>query len=444
VTGILGTQRASESLALRFGGRLSDLPACERQALFERAVRESPAVREETARIVSDVRAAGDAALRRMASIFDGVTMDALEVPASVVRAALDAIEPGVRRALERAARNIRIVHSASLPVPVEVEPEPGVIVGRRPDPLSRVGVYAPGGRGRYPSSVLMGAIPAKVAGVREIVLCSPPGESGVPSNEILAAACLAEVDRVFAIGGAGAIAAMALGTESVPRVDRIVGPGNAFVASAKLQLVGEVAIDCPAGPSEILVIADRTSDAECVAAEMIAQAEHDPDACAIALVVGDGVANEIESALARQVGGAARREIIARALAARGGVIRVPDCATAIGFSNDFAPEHLFLAIDDARVLLPSVRSAGTVFVGQSASVTFGDYLTGANHVLPTGGAGRGFSGLSTLDFFRWTTYQRVDRTAAASLAGDVVLLANAEGLPGHGLAAERWTAVR
>jgi len=331
--------------------------------------------------------------------------------------------------------------------------------VGRRPDPLGSVGVYAPGGRAAYPSSVLMGVIPARVAGVGEIVLCSPPDDAtGLPSDVVLAAAAMADVDRVFALGGAGAIAAMAFGTESVPRVDRIVGPGNAYVAEAKLQVAGAVAIDAPAGPSEILVLADTTSRPEVVARELLAQAEHDPVACALVVVfppgepvseaeVGEAETNEaaahalrIAAALGDAIAAQPRHEVIRQALAGHGGILVATTPAEAMTFANLYAPEHLLLAARDVDALLPEVRNAGTVFVGESASNAFGDYMTGANHVLPTGSLARSYSGLSVLDFVRWTTYQRVTPEAAATLAEDVRVFAEAEGLPGHAMAAAAW----
>jgi histidinol dehydrogenase len=398
--------------------------------------------------IVDDVRRRGDAALIEMALRFDGVTLDALEVPRTALTRALDSIDADLRRAMERSAANIARVHEAFLPRGGEVEVEPGIVVGRRCDPLGRVGVYAPGGRASYPSSVLMAAIPARVAAVGEIILASPPsaGGGGLPAQTVLAAAALARVDRVFAVGGAGAIAAMAFGTATIPRVDRIVGPGNAYVAAAKLAVVSHVAIDCPAGPSELLVIADDTANAGSVAAEMIAQAEHDPDAFVAALVVGEDAAAAIEAELAGQVELADRGEVVRAALGggSSGGVVRVADLDSAMDIANEFAPEHLLLAVSDADALLPRARNAGTVFVGTSASVTFGDYMTGANHVLPTGGLARSYSGLSPLDFVRWTTYQRVTTAAAARLAPDVARIAQSEGLPAHAAAAARWSTVR
>jgi histidinol dehydrogenase len=258
----------------------------------------------------------------------------------------------------------------------------------------------------------------------------------------------LANVDRLFAIGGAGAIAAMALGTDSVPQVDRIVGPGNAFVAEAKLQLVAHVAIDAPAGPSELLVLADDTAHPEAIARELLAQAEHDPDAAVVAVLVGAGAdarAEAVELALAALLRAASRAEIAIAALAARGAVVTVPTLANAIAFANAWAAEHLLLALDDKTRdgALASLRHAGTVFVGESSSVAFGDYMTGANHVLPTAGAARSYSGLSTLDFVRWTTWQEVSPEAAASLADDVGRFADSEGLPGHAAAARAWARV-
>jgi histidinol dehydrogenase len=315
------------------------------------------------------------------------------------------------------------------------------VIVGRRPDPLARVGVYAPGGRAAYPSSVLMGVVPARVAGVREVVLCSPPTrESGMPSPVVLAAAALTGVDRVFALGGAGAIAAMAYGTDTVPRVDSIVGPGNAYVAEAKIMVSSTVAIDSPAGPSELLVLCDNSADARLVARELLAQAEHDPLAAVVAVTTSEPLARAIISELSSQLPRHPRADVIARALEGQGAVLHVDSIDDAITVANDYAPEHLLLVVADADAVLARLRNAGTVFVGSSASVAFGDYMTGANHVLPTGGLARSYSGLSTLDFVRWTSYQRVTREAAARLAGDVAVFAEAEGLPGHAMAARAW----
>jgi len=435
------TDRGEGSL-LRWSGRVTDLSAADRRALLERSSGSDDAgIRERVATIVQQVRASGDAALRSMALAFDGVTLDSLEVPRDAWHAALDALDPALRRGMERTVANLERVHRAFLPTAQQTESEPGIVIGRRPDPLPRVGVYAPGGRAAYPSSVLMGVVPARVAGVEEVILCSPPDRvTGRPSEVVLAAAALAGADRVFAIGGAGAVAAMAFGTASVPRVDRIVGPGNAYVAEAKLQVANTVGIDSPAGPSELLVLGDASADAALVARELLAQAEHDPLAAVVAVCTDTGLAARIVAELAAQLPDEPRADIAATALAGQGAVLVVRDLAEGIALANEYAAEHLLLLVADADAALAQLRSAGTVFVGASSSVAFGDYMTGANHVLPTGGLARSYSGLSTLDFVRWTTWQRVSPAAAARLATDVGTFADAEGLPGHARAARAW----
>jgi histidinol dehydrogenase len=273
------------------------------------------------------------------------------------------------------------------------------------------------------------------------VVVCSPPeGATGLPSAVVMAAAALGGADRVFALGGAGAIAAMAYGTATVPRVDRIVGPGNAYVAEAKLQCAGAVAIDSPAGPSEVLVLADAAASAEVVAREMLGQAEHDPLACAVAVVVGERQARAVAEWLDRLAGAQPRRAIVEASLGSRGGVLWCDDLDEAIALANAYAAEHLIVMAGDADGVVARCRNAGTIFVGESASNAFGDYMTGANHVLPSGGLARSYSGLSVLDFVRWTTYQRVTPAAAAGLADDVGTFADAEGLPGHAIAARAW----
>jgi histidinol dehydrogenase len=389
-----------------------------------------------------------------MAREYDGVALEALEaleVPASAMRRALDALDPGLRRALERSARNVTAAHRAFLPQAVEVETEPGVVVGRRPDPLARVGVYAPGGRAAYPSSVLMGVVPAKVAGVGEVVVCTPPSrDTGAPSEVVLAAAALAGADRVFAVGGAGAIAAMAWGTASIPAVNRIVGPGNAYVAEAKVQVAGMVPIDSPAGPSELLVVCDDAADPRVIAREILAQAEHDPDAAVVVVATSRRVATAIGAeVVALLAAGAERADILRASLGAHGALLwsegtdgaeaRV-DAGAIPAFVNRWSAEHLLLAVRDPQGALPGYTGAGTVFLGETSSVAFGDYMTGANHVLPTGRAALSWSGLSTLDFVRWTTWQRVTREGAARLAFDVGAFADSEGLPNHAAAARQW----
>ncbi len=428
--------------ALQYRGPLAALSPEARRRLLDRSGEADAQVAARTRDIIARVRRDGDRALLEMARDFDRAHLTSVEVPRARWEAALAALDPKVRHALERAARNIAKAHAAQRPHATEVETEPGVVVGRRPDPLGRVGVYAPGGRAVYPSSVLMGVVPAKVAGVGEIIVCSPPGPEGLPSPGVLAAAALAGADRVFSLGGAGAVAAMAYGTESVPRVDRIVGPGNAYVAAAKLQVVDAVAIDAPAGPSEILVVADASADSEAVAREMLAQAEHDPDACCVTLAVGEALAEAVSTAVERAAAQAQRQEIVATSLHTRGAVLSVASLEEAWPFVSEFAPEHLLIATAEPQEHLHRVRNCGTVFLGERASVAFGDYMTGANHVLPTAGLGHAYSGLSVLDFYRWTTWQRVDRDAASRLAEDVGVLADSEGLFAHANAARAWRA--
>ena len=428
------------SLKLRFRGAGASLGAEGRIALLDRSTADNDVLRDTVSATIEAVRQQGDVVLKSLAREYDKVTLKRLDVPKAEWTKALQAIDPAVRSAMERAARNIETAHRAFLPVASEVETEPGVTIGRRPDPLGRVGVYAPGSRAAYPSSVLMGVIPARVAGVEEIVLCSPPASSGLPAQVVLAACAIAGVHRVFALGGAGAIAAMAYGTESVPRVDRIVGPGNAWVTEAKVQVAKACAIDSPAGPSELLLIADESADVAQVARELLAQAEHDPMACVVAVTIGDEVARQVETALETMIGGYARHAIIRQALEANGGVISVDSLDDAVVLANAYAPEHLLLAVREADRILPHLRNAGTIFVGTTASVSFGDYMTGANHTLPTNGLARSYSGLSTLDFIRWTTYQRVTPAAAVRLAADVGVFAEAEGLDGHARAARGW----
>jgi len=425
---------------VRWTGSLSGLGPQGTRALLDRAFSTDASVAQTVRGVIEDVRRRGDEALRDLARRFDQVELRAIEVPRAELDRALGQLDPTVRRGLERAARNLERVARATLPPPSVVVVEPGVGVGRRADPYARVGVYAPGGKAAYPSSVLMGVVPARAAGVPEVVVCSPPGPSGLPSDVVLAAAALAGASRVFAVGGAGAIAALAHGTQSIGKVDRIVGPGNAWVAEAKRQVAGEVGIDSPAGPSEILVLADARADAGLIARELLAQAEHDADACVVALVPTEALRQAVLAALAAALPAQPRRAIIEPALAGRGAVLTYASLEEAVAFANDFAAEHLQLALADPAPVLPLIRNAGTIFVGDSASVAFGDYLTGANHVLPTAGAGRRFSGLSVLDFVRWATWQTVTPAAARSLAAEVVPLATSEGLPAHGAAAAHW----
>lgn len=429
-----------EEIRWRFAGALSALSADERTSLLRRRSATSSIVRKATEQIIERVRLDGDRALREMALEYDGVSLDALEIPRARLRLAVESLDKRLRSALERATGNIERFHAASPPRNVEVETEPGVTVGRWYAPLERVGIYAPGGRAAYASSVLMAGIPARIAGVSEIILCSPAQRDGYPAPIVLAACEIVGMDRVFSVGGAGAIAAMAYGTETIPRVDRIVGPGNAYVAEAKLQVCRDVGIDSPAGPTELLVICDAACDASVIAREVLAQAEHDVNAGIVVVCLDVALAQSISDAVEEILADAPRADVIRAALEQSGALITTASIKEAIRFANEFAPEHLLLAFDDPERVLPDVRNAGCVFLGGSSSVVFGDYITGGNHVLPTGGLARSYSGLGTLDFIRWTSYQKVTRDAAQRLAGDAAILASAEGLPAHASAALGW----
>jgi histidinol dehydrogenase len=420
--------------------RLADLTDDQRRLLLERRPSDEADVQENTRRILAEVRDEGDAALKAQTARFDGVELEAVEVPRERWFQAKDALDAEVAAGLIRAARNIEDFHRALIPGEVRFEVEPGVVLGRRFVPLAAVGVYAPGGRAAYPSSVLMGVVPARAAGVDEIVVCSPPGENGLPSEVVMAAAAIGGATRLFAVGGAGAIGAMAYGTGSVPRCAAIVGPGNRWVLEAKRQVAGEVIIDSPAGPSEVLVVADEgEASPEVLAGELVCQAEHDPDAAVAFVTTSEALLEAVRAELARQVVETPRREVVETALATMGGMLLADDHVEMIAFAEAYAAEHLFLVTRDPHTDLEQLTTSGTVFIGEPSSVAFGDYMTGANHVLPTAGTARSFSGLSTLNFLRSYTWQELSSDAAADMAEPVGVLADAEGLPAHAAAARR-----
>lgn len=424
------------SFAIPAGIAIAQLNPEQNRRLFERGEIFDPGVTTAVSALIDDVRLRGDGALREQVARFDGVQLEEFEVPRESWSTALDNIDAAVLNGLHTAAAAIRAFHQAQLPRDVELEIRPGVKLGRRSEPLRRVGVYAPGGRAAYPSSVLMGVVPARVAGVGEVIVCSPAGPDGLPPSAVLAACAIGGADRLFSIGGAGAIAALAFGTQSVPRVDKVVGPGNIYVTEAKRQLTGSVGIDNPAGPSELLILADDTADPQLIAFELFAQAEHDPEAAVVLAATCTSVIEATRLVLTRLLPLQPRRDIIAAALARNGALLFAADTGELFDFAERYAPEHLLLLLRDASDQLPRVRCAGTVFIGASSSVAFGDYLTGANHVLPTAGLARVYSGLSTTDFMRSFTWQNVDPHGAALLSPDTVVLATTEGLPAHAAA--------
>ena len=402
-------------------------------ALLDRTTRMAEGVDDAVAAILADVRARRDAAVAEYTRRFDKrePVGGSYELSRARWDAAAAQVAPALRDALGFAAARIRAFHDRQREPDLDLTLD-GVRLELRVTPLSRVGLYVPGGTALYPSSVLMTAIPAKVAGVPEVVMVTPGA-----SREALLAARLAGVDRVFELGGAQAIAALAYGTETVPRVDKIVGPGNAWVASAKRQVYGEVDIDSIAGPSEVLIIADGDADPAWVAADLIAQAEHDTEARAVLVTPSPALAAAVDAELVRQLASLPRRAIAERALTGHGAAVIVESIAAAVELANRFAPEHLELQCADARRVAAACTTAGAIFVGRYSSEAAGDYLAGGNHVLPTGGAARYASPLGVHDFRKRTSVIEYDAAAAAAHADAIAALAACEGLDGHGRSA-------
>ena len=395
--------------------------------------KELPDVSGPVAEIIASVRREGDEALRRYARQFDAVTLGELEVSAAQLDRAADLLDPELRSVLEEASENIRAFHSRQVRGSFVINEEEGVILGQKVTPLDRVGLYIPGGTAAYPSTVLMNAIPAKLAGCREVVMVSPPSQGGEIACVILAAAKIAGVDRVFRVGGAQAVAALAYGTQSVPRVDKIVGPGNAYVAEAKRQVFGQVAIDMIAGPSEILVIADGDSDPVQIAADLLSQAEHDENASAVLITDSTALAHAVQDELGRQLEVLPRRDIAQASIDKCGKIIVTEQILQAIEIANQLAPEHLELCVDNPFDYLDRVRHAGSIFLGRSCPAALGDYLAGPNHTLPTGGTARFSSPLSVDDFIKKSQFTYYTPAALERVAEKVARLAREEGLEGH-----------
>jgi len=401
-------------------------------------------VEADVRRIIEAVRRRGDRALLAFTRRFDGVSLrrGELRVPDGALARAYRKQPPSVRRDLALAARRIRAFHARQRERSWSFRDATGARLGQRIEPLARVGVYIPGGRAVYPSTVLMTVVTARVAGVREVIAVTPAQKGGDHplDNPLILAAChVAGVDRLYRLGGAQAIAALAFGTETVPRVDKIVGPGNIYVATAKRLCYGHVAIDAIAGPSEVVIVADRSADPELVAADMLAQAEHDPLAAAVCLTTDRRLAARVAAALAAQLATLPRRAIAERALAAFGAIVVTRSVAEAVEIANRLAPEHLELAVRDPGPVAAGVRHAGAVFLGQDAPEALGDYLAGPNHVLPTGGTARFASPLGVYDFVKRTSVIGAGPRTLATLGPPVVRLARLEGLDAHGRAVER-----
>ena len=419
--------------------RLSTVGAgfdAELDALTRYETAQGDAVEAAVRAIIADVRRRGDAAVLEYTRKFDRIlarTMAEVEVPRAKLEAALAALPAAQGAALREAADRVRRFHQRQLQQSWDFTEPDGTRLGQRVTPLERVGVYVPGGKAAYPSTVLMNVIPAKVAGVGEIIMASPNAEPMV-----LAAAALAGVDRVLAIGGAQAVAALAYGTASVPRVDKIVGPGNAYVAAAKRQVFGQVGIDMIAGPSEILVIGDGSTPADWVAMDLFSQAEHDEVAQSILLSPSAAYLDAVEASIIRLLPTLPRRDVIAASLGARGALIQTKSLEEACAIADRIAPEHLELSVDDPDALLPKLRHAGAIFLGRWSSEAIGDYCAGPNHVLPTSGTARFSSPLGVYDFQKRTSIIGVSQSGAATLGRLAVTLAEGEGLTAHARSAQ------
>ena len=383
--------------------------------------------------IIYAVRMGGDEAVREYTEKFDGAVPEKTEIGREEMETALKNSSSDFVYALHKAAENIRDFHERQKQQSWFNTFENGTMVGQRIRGLERVGVYVPGGTAAYPSSVLMNVIPAKIAGVKEIIMVTPPGKDGKPNQNILAAAAVAGVERIFLIGGAQAIAALAYGTESVPRVDKIVGPGNIFVATAKKLLFGIVDIDMVAGPSEILIVADETAEPQFLAADLMSQAEHDVLASAILLTTSQRIAEETIEELKRQMQALSRKDIIEKSLTDYGAVIVCNNLSQAIDFANELAPEHLELCVKNPVEYIGRVDNAGSVFLGNYSPESVGDYYAGPNHVLPTGGTARFFSPLSVDSFIKKSSFIYYTSSALDSAKDNIITLADAEGLSAH-----------
>ena len=400
--------------------------------IFARSV---PAVNvvEIVAQIIENVKTNGDAALFDYCRKFDQAELTALQVSEAEMQEAVASVEPEFLDILQKAAANIRSFHEKQTRTSFILNEKPGVVMGQKIIPVDRAGLYVPGGTAAYPSTVLMDAIPAKIAGVKEVVITTPPGKDGKINPVILAAASIAGVDRIFKVGGAQAIAALACGTESIPKVDKIVGPGNAFVAEAKKQVFGKVSIDMIAGPSEILIVADGKTNPAYAAADLLSQAEHDKMASAVLVTDSMALALQVQAEIEKQLPKLIREEIARVSVESNGKIIVTDSITDAIAIANEIAPEHLELCVDNPFDYLDSIRHAGSVFLGRNCPEALGDYFAGPNHTLPTSGTARFSSPLSVDDFIKKMRYTYFTEDALADVAQDVAYFAKKEGLTGH-----------
>ena len=406
------------------------------EEIFAR-VNPTASVEGVVAEIIANVIKNKDDALYAYAEKFDKVKLASLEVTKDEIETAYEKADKNFVTILEEAAENIRIFHSKQVRDGFRIERPDGVVIGQKVTPLDRVGLYVPGGTAAYPSTVLMDAIPAKIAGCKEIVMVTPPAKDGSVNPDILTAAKVAGVTRIFKVGGAQAVAALAYGTESVPKVDKIVGPGNAFVAEAKKQVFGKVDIDMIAGPSEILVVADNTNNPAYIAADLLSQAEHDKMASAVLVTDDEAFANAVSKELERQIPLLPRKEIARTSIDNNGKIIVADDLATVIDIANEIAPEHLELCVDEPFAYLDKIRHAGSIFLGKYCPEALGDYFAGPNHTLPTSGTAKFSSPLSVDDFVKKSQYSYYTKEALEKVADKIATFANKEGLQAHGKSA-------
>lgn len=401
--------------------------------LLKRSQIDSNSVLETVRDIVSDVEKNQDNALRNYTNKFDGVDLKDFQVSEYDLRESLKKIDSELMSSIKKAAQNIRKFHQAQLPMDWSMDVDNGVNAGQIVRPLEKVGCYIPGGRAAYPSSILMTVIPAKVAGVDEIICCTPPGKNGTVDDVILATACLAGADKVYKVGGAQAIAAMAYGTETIEKVDKIVGPGNIFVTAAKKMVYGQVDIDFPAGPSEVLIIADETGNPHYITIDLLAQAEHDPQSASVLVTTSSELAKKVKLNIQSELPHMKRKDIIQESLDNNGLIVIVDSIQEAIDFSNDYAPEHLMIMTSHPEKIVPEIKNAASIFLGDLTPVAAGDYGSGTNHVLPTGFCAKMYSGLSTESFLKKPTVQKITKDGLNSLKDVVIPLAEYEGLYAH-----------
>ena len=413
--------------------RILDWETIRPEEILNRDIRAEADVGAAVDAVIADVRKNGDAALLRYTERFDGVSLTALEVTAAEMDAAWAALDEDFKTTLQMAADNIRRFHERQVHNDFVLTDRPGIVMGQRYTPIRRVGVCVPRSPEAFPSTILMNVIPARIAGVEEIFVVTPPDQTGAVSAEALAAAKIAGADRIFKVGGAQAVAALAYGTETIPAVDKVVGPGGIFVATAKRKVFGQVGIDMIAGPSEILVLSDGDSDPVWVAADLLSQAEH--DVCASAVLVTDSrpLAQAVQRELEEQLAALPRRDIAAKALNDNGKIIVTADLSAAVEAVNRIAPEHLELCVADPFALLPQIRNAGSVFLGRSAPEALGDYFAGPNHTLPTSGTARFSSPLGVDDFRKRSSFLYYTREALAEAAPRIAEFARREGLEAH-----------